>query len=698
MTFAHPFLLLGCLGALIPLLVHLFDRRRPRPQPFGAIAFVLKSQKRTASRLKLKRLLLYTLRTLILLAIPIALARPELTRDGTISSAMGPKATVVVIDTSLSMRWHGGKDTLFERARREAKSAVKGLLAEEPATVVTCGHDVAPPPPLSFERGHLISLLDDLQVGYGSADVTRCLEVAARALEESPLQGKRIIVVSDFTAAALRLETPLPTVQGLKGERIRPDVLLRDAADGEDALPNRALVDVKTEPAPQVDPRAFSFTFTARNFSDDAQRDVELQLKVDGQVVAKGFIDLAARGTSQKTLTWRFDKPGAVVVEGALAPDELPDDDVRSTVLTVPRRLSALIVNGSPSPQRFRDEAFFTEAALTAPGAAVRAVVRDTDSAWREDLKQYDVVMLLNVEAPRTDIAAQLTAFVQQGGGLFVSMGDRIDADAWNQAFGALLPRRLRLLKTSVEPGSSDANARAARLSQVSTEHPLLSPFTGRAREGLMSARFLRYMLLDAETPGATEPSQVLATLDDGAPALAAVRRGRGRVLLFTSTMDRDWSDFAIRTSFLPFMQRAVAWLGGGLDEHEELKSRVGERLTLSPPPGVKTVTLKGPGSLLLDARPQQDGSFLTDPVPAPGAWLAHDGANEVVPSLSFAATLDAAESDLTRLKPDELKVAFGEEAVKGSSGNSESKTPVWTWLIAIAVAAFFFEGMLLRK
>ena len=62
MTFAHPLMLLGMLSAAIPLLVHLFDRRRPRVVPFGALSFVLKSEKRTASRLKLKRLLLYLLR------------------------------------------------------------------------------------------------------------------------------------------------------------------------------------------------------------------------------------------------------------------------------------------------------------------------------------------------------------------------------------------------------------------------------------------------------------------------------------------------------------------------------------------------------------------------------------------------------------------------------------------------------------
>ncbi|MGA9520696.1 MAG: BatA domain-containing protein, partial [Myxococcaceae bacterium] len=121
MTFGQPWMLLGGLAAFLPLLVHLFDRRRPRPTPFGAISFVLRSQKRTASRLKLKRLLLYALRTLILLAIPFALARPELRQDAHAAvQATGPAATAIILDASLSMRYADG-ESLFERGRELAR-------------------------------------------------------------------------------------------------------------------------------------------------------------------------------------------------------------------------------------------------------------------------------------------------------------------------------------------------------------------------------------------------------------------------------------------------------------------------------------------------------------------------------------------------------------------------------------------------
>ncbi len=106
MSFVHPLLLLGALGALLPLLVHLFDRRRPKPRPFAAIAFVLRSHRRTASRLRLKRLLLYTLRTLLLLAVPVALARPQLLRPASAAvHSQGPAATAVLVDRSLGMRF-----------------------------------------------------------------------------------------------------------------------------------------------------------------------------------------------------------------------------------------------------------------------------------------------------------------------------------------------------------------------------------------------------------------------------------------------------------------------------------------------------------------------------------------------------------------------------------------------------------------
>ncbi|MFL5322123.1 MAG: BatA domain-containing protein [Myxococcaceae bacterium] len=696
MTFAQPLMLLGALAALIPLIVHLFDRRRPRPVPFAAISFVLKSQKRTASRLKLKRLILYILRTLILLALPIALARPELRKEAAAGTVQkGPAATAIVLDASLSMRFDDGT-SLFSKAKDRARDALKQLMAEEPATVVLCGRDPQPPAAPSFERGKQRGIIDDAQPTWGASDLNHCMDLAAHALEESPLQARRIVLISDFTQNSLRLEAPPPTYKDAQGQLRRPEFVLEDVARGR-TLPNHAIVDLKIQPAVQIGPRAMQFTFTVRNFSSEPAKDLEAALKIGDQVVAKGFLDLAANGTAQKTLTWKADHGGTFGGEVTLTPDPLEGDDHRAFAVTVPKELRALVVNGAPNPTRYRDEAFFVDAALNAPGSPVRESIRDVDAAFREDFSQYDVVLLLNVPAPTPDIAAKLVEFVRKGGGLFIAMGDQVDAEQYNARLGELLPRPLRLVKTAAQRDEPDAEQHAAKLSDINENHPLLTPFSGKAREGLMSSRFYRYMLLEAGGQGSQ--SDVLATYQDGAPALAAARRGAGRVLLLTTTADRDWSDFAIRTSFLPLMHRACAWLSGALEEREQVHALVGDTVTLKPDAQQKLSAVRGPSGVELEAHAQPDGSYAAGPIVEPGVHQVLDDKGNAVPSLAFPSLLDPAESDLTKFSDDALSAYFGEESVKAASAAGQSsRVPFWTWLIVTAVLAFFVEGVLLRK
>lgn len=698
MTFGNPLFLWGMLAALIPVLVHLFDRRRPRPHPFAALAFVLRSQKRTASRLKLRRLILYTLRTLILLAIPLALARPQW--QGPTQAATAVKslaATALILDTSLSMRWRDG-GSLFERAQELAREALSELQVEEPATVVLCGPNGGAPPPLSFERRKLRERIDEAQPTFGMADLNRCMEMGARAVEESPLAGKRLVVVSDWTVPSLKLESPGVTVKTAKGESLRPEVILKDAAEGRDELPNRAIVDLKIEPALQVGPRAFQFTFTVRNESSKDLKDLEASLRLNGQVVAKGFVDVAAHGATQKALTHRFEAGGLWTGDVSLSPDGLVEDDVRSFLLSVPRELRALIVNGSPSPVRYRDEAFFVEAALTAPGSPMRASLRDVEAAFKEDLSQFDVVLMLNAPAPTPEQALALKAFVEKGGGLFISMGENVQPEAFNQQMKGLLPRPLRLPKTSAAPEDADVDLRAARLTQVRAEHPVFSVFTDEAREGLLGARFYRHMLLEAQSAD-EKSSEVLASLDDGAPAVAVAQVGRGRVMLFTSTVDRDWADLSIRTSFLPFMQRCTAWLSGALEEREDVRVVVGQTVPFTAEDKAEGAKVKNPKGDEVGIAWQSDGTGLLGPIDMPGPWQVLDTSGQALEGRGFAAVLDAAESDLTRIKPELLKSHFGEEAVRASKGSSAHREmPLWSWLIVFACCAFIAEGFLLRK
>jgi hypothetical protein len=556
-------------------------------------------------------------------------------------------------------------------------------------------------------------VLAEAAVGYGFADLTTCVAAAARALGDARGQerlGKRIVVVTDLTAAAWRLDAPPPEVPVATGT-VRPRVEVVDAARGA-SLPNVAVTALVAEPDPAVGPRGFRVVATVASSAQGPVKDLPLSLRVNGETrpAIRGFVDLPAGATARKTFSLSFPAGGPATLTASVPADALGLDDERALTLTVPREIRALVVDGAPSPVKLRDEAYYVEAALSSPASPVRPTVVDAEALREADLTKYDVVFLLNVRTVGAR-AADLTRFVEDGGGLFLAMGDQIDPELAQRELGGLLPLPLYVVKTAAaDHGSGLGEPRLARLARVEEGHPALAVFTGEAREGLLGARFTRYMLTRPAVKG--EAPTVLAAFDDGAPALIEARRGRGRVLLYTSTADRDWTDWPIRTSFLPAMQRFAGWLSGSLEERREVPTVVGTARIIRAGAERPLTALVGPDGKEWPRRELEaagleavEGGAAVSFVPRrPGLWqvkVAEGGGERLDPSLAFAASPDPRESDTRRLDPALLTAYLGGEAlarVQGQGGQAAVTrgVPLWSVLLAAAVGLFLAEGLLL--
>ncbi len=719
MGFAHPLYLWGLGAMALPIIVHLLNQRQPRPLAFGAIEFVLRSQRQKSRRLRLRQILLLALRCLLIAAVALALARPSIKPKGTQAAvASGPQATVLVLDASLSMRYRIGSTTLFSRARTEALAALDRLGPDEPAGVQLCyqGAPAQAPAP-SFDRLAARRALQEAEPTYLGSDLTACLAAAARALGESPVKGKRIIAFSDLAAHSIRLDALPPLVPSAPaagsttpGPGVRPSIVLVDAAQGRE-LPNTAITGVLVRPSAALGPRGYEVVATVANFSGAAVSALPVLLRIGAQTLAKGFVDVPARGSARKTL-------GAVLPAGVvtgrieLARDDaqgLDEDDGQDFTVHVPRDVKALIVDGAPSSLRSRDEAFFVEAALgpARTGGRIVAQTLDADAAAGNSLDGIDVVLLLNIPAPPRAFAERLRAAVTQRGlGLFIALGDHVDPDAYNDAFGDLLPRPLHLLKTAAEPGTLEAEEHAARFGAIDWTHPLFRIFASTEREGLESARTYRYALLKVD-PAAQ--AKTLASYDDGAPALVEGRLGAGRVLLYTSTASQAWSDWPIRSSFLPVLQQAVSYLASALDEKVLQASLVGNERVLSPAPGLSLSSVADPDGKPAPLRREKadKAEVVLGPLLLPGLYKplvqAPGAAAREEPDLFFVATLDARESDLRRVDESDLKAQLGgagsaQVAASAQAAEGARGTPLWGGLLLLAALALLGEGALTRR
>src|SRR5262249_2369354 len=150
-------------------------------------------------------------------------------------------------------------------------------------------------------------------------------------------------------------------------------------------------------------------------------------------------------------------------------------------------------------------------------------------------------------------------------------------------------------------------------------------------------------------SPSARPSVSVVASFDDGSPALVQAKHGKGTVLMWASTLDNYWSDLAVQAVFLPFVHQLAKHAGS--DAEIAPWFTVGEAVDVSgtdgpdrtelvavAPSGARTVLPAGTGPRVLTLNEQ--GFY---EVRRPGA---------TVPERVVAANLDLAEADLTPLDP----------------------------------------------
>jgi hypothetical protein len=96
-------------------------------------------------------------------------------------------------------------------------------------------------------------------------------------------------------------------------------------------------------------------------------------------------------------------------------------------------------------------------------------------------------------------------------------------------------------------------------LSPIDLRHPVFRPF-GSLSANLGQVRFARAWRV------AADGWEVAARFTDGNAALVERGEGSGRVLLFASDFDRQWNDFPLHPSFVPFIIEAVRYVSAPID------------------------------------------------------------------------------------------------------------------------------------
>jgi hypothetical protein len=648
--------------------------------------------------------------------------------DTIIPTAAGDRRThrIVVLDGSFSMATRRGETSCFEQARQLARRIVQEAASGDGFSVLLMA---APPrrivPGPSEDAGRVLQEIEGVRLPHGNADLAGTLHAVADLVRASPgkFEEREVYFLTDLQRSTWMTRTGGDLSAVLQQIAGRARLIFVDA--GQNGIANTAVTSLTLGVPFATTGAATPISVTVHHYAAEPRRQVTVDLYVGRaraaasdapftlQRVRQIQTDLAP-GPNTLNFSYTFTAAGDYAVQVRVAGDALEVDDSRSAVVTVKDHIPVLLVNGKPAAENYDSASAWLADALNpypsgaAPGnvPARPRVVSESQfaDAALGDLTPYDCVFLCDVAGVAGGEVRRLETHLRRGGGIVFCLGPHVDREAYNRLLyrngDGLLPARLIGLQQAPEGQFFNFFA-----DEDSYHRPPLEAFAGeRDRLGLLLARFRQYVRIELDggksrsgfqpdqpsgqtenlTHAAASPARkILAFVPElrsgdrrradlqirptGDPALVEWSRDRGRVLLFTSTVNMDWTAWPISPSFPALMQELL---------HFAIAGRLREQATVVGEPLEAYLQVGGPGLEVHVETPggQQEaaqteardelGVLRWADTDVSGFYRATIGqdAHDYLFAVNAPATAEGqegSESDLTRTNPAELQAVF---------------------------------------
>ena len=724
------FAIAGAVGASIPLILHLLNRERARRLVFSTVRFIQMSHQTNVRRHKLKRLLLLLMRILMLALLGLAFARPFFADAPEIIQKTGGKRNaVIVLDTSYSMQYEG----VFENAKKEANKILDGLDSADAAGLILSSDNARVVAPIGSEFAHIRTALNNAKTSNEHTDYLDAMQTADEVLQSIPIGEKQVYLVGDMQKRGWE--------NFIETDKLSPDVQIYFIDVRAEKPQNFAITDISVPLVVLKEQKASQLVARVHNFGDEPVENLQVRLFIDDNVIDSVELDIEPDDLADAVFKVEFQDEATHTGWVEIPDDAIGIDNKRYFTLQSLQSIKVHAVRKHREPAAaIKLETFFMKKALVSGSDAVQIDFTESVSVPNASaLASVDVLILADVAELSAGEAGRVEAYVAAGGGLIITVGDNINPNVYKQRFGSSALTGADSDETGLMPcdfvqavGDALDREQFRVLATVKYEHPIFVPFKEPNHGDFGKARFYR-IFQAVPTKGAT----VIASFDDGSPALFEKPYGNlGRVLCFTSTIDRGWNDLPIRAVYLPFLHETIKYLAlKDLTNNSRLSKSIGRRVVgQDAVPNYRvgeSVELKvsedenggtaqrseiavfNPNNV--ETRLQRDespavissqGSVFYDDTTIPGIYSVHTSG---AAPYYFVINVDTTESDLEARDVEELT-----SMLKGAADESVAEKPtaeliaqyhedveknqnVWIYLMlavfALAVTEMFFAN-----
>ncbi|MFN8287990.1 MAG: BatA domain-containing protein [Chitinophagales bacterium] len=670
MQFLHPGFL-WALGAIsIPVIIHLFNFRRFKTVYFSNVKFLREVKEETASRSRLKHLLVLAARVLAVIFLVLAFAQPFLPGKKA-AVGTGKKFVSVYIDNSFSMNAVTNGKSLFDKAKLTAKEIARNYSADDQFQLLT--NDFEGKHQRLVSKDEFITMVDELEASPAVRSLNDITKRQKDALSRENGANRIAYLLSDYQQNMGEL-----TVDSGISYNLIPLAADAQANVYIDTCWFNEPVQLLNQPA--------NLVVRINNSGSAASENNRLVLKLNGQTKTMADLNIEAGASVYDTLNFVANQAGWNKAELSVSDYPITYDDNYFIAFKVVEKVKVLAISENKT-STFLDALFKNQ-----PEFDYTAVL---GSAFAPDMtKGSQLVVLDNLKSISASTAAALNAYLTDGGAVAVFPGDKCDIESYNRFFNNLQANSI-----------TGASEQQQDLAGINLQQNIFRDVFERIPENMNLPHVKKYYTFTRATATKEEP---ILTLKDGNSFLSRYPYQNGSLYVCASPLDKDFSDLPVHAIFVPMLYKMAV-----LNLHAaNIAYFIGDRTRIevaAPKASGETVyKIRGENVELIPEQFAVGNKILlglNEQVKKAGFYTV--GLENAAETEQLALNFDRKESDLKFFTADDLKKMYSGKNVSVVDGAKaevaavvkelDRGTPLWKICLILSLLFLGVEVLLLR-
>ena len=688
MNFLNPLVLFGLIAASIPLILHLLNLRKLKIIEFSSLKFIKEMQKTKIRKLKLKQILLLILRTLIIIFIVLAFARPTVSTNLPLIGSYAKSDIVILIDNSFSMDVSDEFGNRWTQTKNLANDIIKNMIDGDQATIIPMTSTGILNNTLTSSKSSLKQELGKLSISNKISNLDNTIRYAYSLLGNSINLRKEINIITDGQQNIFQKKLDETKGYFLSNTSlfIVPVGIQSSSQINNTSVDSVNFITRIIQSGKPVEIKTF-----IHNHSNSDITGLVASLYMNGSRVAQRAVDITAGQTRDMVLTSETNSAGLIKGFVEIENDALDYDNTRYFSFSIPDKPKIAVFGNQSS-------------------ILPLSIILNDNNGVSSNLSSYAASQIPSTDFSKFDIVVfadgpyrpqdfdKVRDFVKNGGSFLLFADNATTTEIFSKGISTLGFTGLNLVNVVGKPVQFD---------YTDKQHPIFDGvFKGKTdnKKIVESPQILRLM--------PPKSGQKIISTPAG-QFLSESRVDKGKVFYVSINLSNEWSNFT-RTGIFPVLiYRSIIYLTA--------KESVGQSYTIGEPVRyILPAKYSGDNNYKIVDPNNRESFYQSVSLPSgnildlsnfdiPGIYTIYTSENMIAGH--FALNKDPSESTIKKTNEKEIKESLKQlvnekseidildpnKLIKGIN-RAKSGSELWQFLIVLALLTALTEMFVARS